>query len=71
MYVCVRLLGNLLVWLVQWSNLLCHQVKIPCPFGQHCKVLQAEYKKASRIGQVVVDLVDRTFAFQQQDITYL
>ena len=37
-------------------------------FGRHCKVLQTEYKKASRNGQVVVDLMDRTFAFRRQDI---
>ena len=37
-------------------------------FGRHCKVLQADYKKASHNGQVVVDLMDRTFAFRRQDI---
>lgn len=37
-------------------------------FGRHCKFLQAEYKKASRNGQVVVDLMDWTFAFRRQDI---
>ena len=40
-------------------------------FGRHCKVLQAVYKKASRNGQVVVDLMDRTFAFRRQDILSL